>query len=694
MTVVRVNSLQNSKPRFRTGIYHQRLILACQRFGPDIVVDNFVCSFQYTVQFLLDGVTVNSVIDTGSGVGQLACTGATINPAYSSTLSVYNPTSSAFTLVSNTSAACTEVCAQTQQCIAKPAQSGACEYYYAYADQSFLYGRVYTANMTFPSSDSNVSAPNIIFGCSYNTSTNPYMYDSTNSLFGMDWEPLSMWNQLINESIVTDTLYLCLGDGGDLVNSSISSQAGVIIFGNTTSVSLSGTSAGGNTVTATMLDSVNLKDSNGNQILQPPSMWLTLNSLSLVSSSGSSTSLSMSTSNYYILDTGTSLMLLVNDAFNSLNATFCSSLAALSNSTISITCSWSSVFTVNISGVSAILTKNQLNSFLPNMSFVFSNASGAVNIRPSAYMVLDGGYSLGSRTASNNYLIYNVNIGSAGAATNQGLLGNAWMNHMLIKQTQSTRQLSITLVDSCNDITYGTAPALLSPTNSPSSTPSPTASTSPTSSPSPSSSPPTSSPTSASSPSPIMSPSATLSPSPMTTSTSPGMTTSPPAEIVEQVTYTFVMDFTILSSNQSALASFNFSITFSIASAANIPLSYVTIVSISPGSVVVVTAITFPPSAGVSSSQASQIATSLASSPSSTFSSSFQSTYGISSISATAQTASSGSSGLGTGAIVGIAVGAGGGAALIGAFSYMFFFRKAAVAPMDPNLKPIRALPA
>ncbi|GAX80877.1 hypothetical protein CEUSTIGMA_g8312.t1 [Chlamydomonas eustigma] len=339
----------------------------------------------------------------------------------------------------------------------------------------------------------------------------------------------------------------------------------------------------------------------------------------------------------------------------------------------------------------------QLNSFLPNISFVFSNASGPVNIRPSAYMVQGLIGFIGTSVTNFSWLTYYVNIGSSSGVigSNQGLLGNAWMNHMLIKQTQSTRQLSITLVDSCNDITYGTAPALLSPTTSPSSTLSPTASTSPTSSPSPSSSPsPTSSPTAASSPSPTMSPSATLSPSPMTTSTSPGMTTSPPAEIVEQVTYTFVMDFTILSSNSSTLAAFNSSLAALIASAANIPLSYVTIVSISPGSVVVVTAITFPPSAGVSSSQASQIATSLASSPSSTFSSSFQSTYGISSISATAQTASSGSSGLGTGAIVGIAVGAGGGAALIGAFSYMLFFRKAAVAPMDPNLKPIQVMPA
>ncbi|GAX80876.1 hypothetical protein CEUSTIGMA_g8311.t1 [Chlamydomonas eustigma] len=267
--------------------------LTATTFIPQRTVDQGLG--QYTVQFLLNGVTVNSVIDTGSGVGQLACTGTTINPAYSSTLSVYNPTSSAFTLVSNTSAACTEVCAQTQQCIAKPAQSGACEYYYAYADQSFLYGRVYTANMTFPSSNSNVTAPNIIFGCSYNTSTNPCMYDHTNSLFGMDWEPLSMWNQLISQSIVKDTLYLCLGNGGDSVdylNPSISSQAGVIIFGDTSSVSLSGTSAGGDTITATMLDSVNLKDSNGNQLLAPASMWLTLNSLSLVNSSGSTTSLS------------------------------------------------------------------------------------------------------------------------------------------------------------------------------------------------------------------------------------------------------------------------------------------------------------------------------------------------------------------------------------------------------------------
>ncbi|GAX86596.1 hypothetical protein CEUSTIGMA_g14004.t1, partial [Chlamydomonas eustigma] len=133
----------------------------------------------------------------------------------------------------------------------------------------------------------------------------------------------------------------------------------------------------------------------------------------------------------------------------------------------------SGYFLVKIAGVSSILSKTQLNSLFPNISFGITGASGPVNIRPSAYMLLEQ-YNLGSSNTNNNYMEYLVGIASAGSGTNQGILGNAWMVDLLIQETLSTRQLVITEVNSCNDISYGSSPATVAyppPTESPSPLP-------------------------------------------------------------------------------------------------------------------------------------------------------------------------------------------------------------------------------
>ncbi|GAX73736.1 hypothetical protein CEUSTIGMA_g1189.t1, partial [Chlamydomonas eustigma] len=243
-----------------------------------------------------------------------------------------------------------------------------------------------------------------------------------------------------------------------------------------TSVTVTGSSAGGNAVTVTMYDSSNMVKSNGQLLLFPPAMWISLSSLNLVSAGkGSVTSLPMSTSNYYLLDTGTSLIYLVQDAYTSFKASFCPSVTALSTSSLHIACQVTSsgYFLVQITGVSSILSKTQLNSLFPNISFGITGANGTVNIRPSAYMLLEQ-YSLGSSNTNSNFLEYLVGIASAGSGSNQGILGNAWMVDLLIQETLSTRQLVITEVNSCNDISYGSSPATVAsppPTESPSPLP-------------------------------------------------------------------------------------------------------------------------------------------------------------------------------------------------------------------------------
>ena len=54
----------------------------------------------------------------------------------------------------------------------------------------------------------------------------------------------------------------------------------------------------------------------------------------------------------------------------------------------------------------------ELDSICPNVSFSFSSASGAVNFKPSVYLVYSG-YNLGSPGRTNTYY-YNVYIANMG----------------------------------------------------------------------------------------------------------------------------------------------------------------------------------------------------------------------------------------------------------------------------------------
>ena len=117
------------------------------------------------------------------------------------------------------------------------------------------------------------------------------------------------------------------------------------------------------------------------------------------------------------------------------------------------------------------------------------------------------------------------------------------------------------------------------------------------------------------------------------------------------------------------MTSFSAAVVASVAAAAGISSSYVSIASINSGSVVVAVQINLPSSL-YSATQASALTTLVTSSPSTTFSSSFCSTYGVSAntISGSTTASSSPSSDspvLSTGAIIGIAVGGGVGLILL-----------------------------
>ena len=102
----------------------------------------------------------------GSGVNQIACTGATIDPEFSSSLQVYDPATATppFLLITKSDPACATFCLQSKGCDAAPQIANACEYYYSYGDGSYLHGRPYSTFMSFSPSLAPSSSTNNISG--------------------------------------------------------------------------------------------------------------------------------------------------------------------------------------------------------------------------------------------------------------------------------------------------------------------------------------------------------------------------------------------------------------------------------------------------------------------------------------------------------------------------------------------------
>ena len=280
------------------------------------------------INVIYNGFNISAVIDTGSGIPHLACTGATTDPAPRSWLGAiarrptFEPTNGTppFTLVAKGSTDCQKFCSQSYNgsCWSNPTVSGACEYYYQYGTGS-LSARAYGGTMSFPGNVNTLSptaqnVSNFLVGCAYQsltpTSLTPYyMFSSFNALMGMDWAPLSMWMQMVTAGVVGNTMYICMGNGGDY---SGTNQNGVVVLGNDPDVVITGASVGGEVITVTMLST-----SIAVQLLGPKSMWIKITSISFTGST-STTNLAMAAGNY-LIDSGTSQLLLMPDAFASWN---------------------------------------------------------------------------------------------------------------------------------------------------------------------------------------------------------------------------------------------------------------------------------------------------------------------------------------------------------------------------------------
>ena len=101
------------------------------------------------VTVFLNGQEIDAVIDTGSGMNNVACSGATVPDG--SRIKLINPDKTPpLTLIPKTSYLCKNyVKDMVNSMIEPPAMSGACEFDYLYVDKSYLRGRIYQGTLTF-----------------------------------------------------------------------------------------------------------------------------------------------------------------------------------------------------------------------------------------------------------------------------------------------------------------------------------------------------------------------------------------------------------------------------------------------------------------------------------------------------------------------------------------------------------------
>ena len=163
---------------------------------------------QYTMTVLINGRPVEAIVDTGSGLNQIACNGAAIQ---SDKVENFDPNASpALEVLSADSAQCKSVCQNpSARCENSTLMPEGCAYYTRYGDGSWLHGFVARSNLSFPAPVTlpTPSVDDFLVGCAYNSSYYPYLFQYTNGLFGIDWEPTSMWQQLVKAGAVGNSMH-------------------------------------------------------------------------------------------------------------------------------------------------------------------------------------------------------------------------------------------------------------------------------------------------------------------------------------------------------------------------------------------------------------------------------------------------------------------------------------------------------
>lgn len=405
----------------------------------------------------LNDQVVEAIADTGSGLVNIACKGSSV----ASKVQIYIPEAASppwVPLAGNSSACKLNICAHSVSgtCLINPELQGSCEYFYRYLDGTNLSARAYSSNVALVSSSPSASNPTLLskfyFGCSYKSSSDPLFWQFCGGLIGLNWESSSLWGQLrATGTPIGDNLFLCMGDGTPTIDGK---QAGLLAFGsNDAKLTVSQSS----TLKREVIKIKMLSGSSGyrNQT------FIRLNQLSfegapLIASAAP-----------YAIDSGSSVLLLVTDAFIALNNTFCSSIMAASP--------WSDCVSFGRWDTSqrseaeigygvllnSSLTLSDLDRLFSPIVFDFDSSDGPVKYYPSSYLIKQQGYipPPGSTVYPRGlrWTLYWAPILSTSYINpkmNFGILGNAWLNKWLVKINPGQLEVTMTKVDSCNNITY------------------------------------------------------------------------------------------------------------------------------------------------------------------------------------------------------------------------------------------------
>ena len=381
---------------------------------------------------LINGRPVEAIVDTGSGLNQIACNGAAIQ---SNKVENFDPNASpALDVLSADSALCKSVCQNpSARCENSTLMPEGCAYYTRYGDGSWLHGFVARSNLSFPAPVTlpTPSVDDFLVGCAYNSSYYPYFFQYTNGLFGIDWEPTSMWQQLVNAGAVGNSMYLCLGNGWGDTTTGIDrlgrDQRGVIVFGYDGAVSVTGASSDGETLTIPMLDPKELA-------LVPPSSWIKVFGVRVGTSKAP---LHQSEGGVYLIDSGSSGTYLTRGDYEAFNSVFCPSVISAYPSA---NCSFLSLYyAIDLPNN---LTDAEIDATFPTINFLV-NSSSPITLIPSVYMNLQS-----YRDGVNHYQV------SISPRSGTGVLGNSFMADWLIQQMPDTLTLKMTRVKSCADVTY------------------------------------------------------------------------------------------------------------------------------------------------------------------------------------------------------------------------------------------------
>ncbi|MEW5316068.1 MAG: hypothetical protein WDW38_007458 [Sanguina aurantia] len=298
-------------------------------------------------------------------------------------------------------------------------------------------GSMYSGALGLPGATNYQSMP-VVFGCDLKTSG---LYDSQNSgVFGLNYQPASMYSQMAARGLITRQLSFCLGSG----QAGNEAEAGFLILGDSTVKGL----AAHKQYAIKRLKTTARTGPYSNAFFD--GLWVELLSVQFPGGGGADFVAGNRLTPVALFDTGTSLTYLPPTALAAVVKAL-SAYAAKSSLIVSQAVGQFQAFPNAISFTATrVLTRQQLDSIWPPLLFTFPSFNGTgrttVPISFSSSIL----YLANSNSGQPVYLNTMQDSGDDG----QAILGNTWTEHILLQSDQVAQTITLTPLTSCGDVTF------------------------------------------------------------------------------------------------------------------------------------------------------------------------------------------------------------------------------------------------